>query len=174
MSESDGASEVEIPSSFEVFYREEYVSVLALVLGLSGSRWAAEDLTQEAFLRAHRDWGRVSGMESPKGWVRRVAVNLARSRVRRLRSEAAARLRLGSSSPTMGEPDDAADEFWREVRRLPDRQAQVIALRYIDDLSVSEIARVLGVADGTVKAHLHEGRSRLRRQLEAKGFAYEV
>jgi RNA polymerase sigma-70 factor, ECF subfamily len=174
MSDSDGLSEVEVPSSLEAFYREEYVSVLALVYGLSGSRSAAEDLTQEAFLRAYRDWRRVSEMESPDGWVRRVAVNLARSRVRRLRSEASARLRLNARSVSMGEPSQESDDFWREVRRLPHRQAQVLALHYIDDLSVTEIARVLGVADGTVKAHLHEGRRRLRRQLEAKGLVDEI
>ncbi|MGQ0848034.1 MAG: RNA polymerase sigma factor, partial [Actinomycetota bacterium] len=97
-----------------------------------------------------------------------------RSRVRRLRSEAATRLRLGLQSVSMGQPPEEFDEFWREVRRLPDRQAQVIALRYIDDLSVTEIAHVLGVAEGTVKAQLHEGRNRLWRQYEAKGVVYEV
>lgn len=174
MASSDELSDVEIPTSFEVFYREEYGSVLALVYGLSGSRWVAEDIAQEAFLRVHRDWRRVAEMESPDGWVRRIAVNLVRSRVRRLRSEAAARLRLGGESVSMSQPAIEFDEFWREVRKLPDRQARVIALRYIDDLSVSEIAQVLGVAEGTVKAQLHEGRLRLRRQLEAKGVAYEV
>ena len=174
MASSDELSEVEVPSSFEVFYREEYRSVLALVYGLSGNRWVAEDLAQEAFLRVHRDWGRVAEMESPTGWVRRVAVNLVRSRGRRLRSEAAARLRLRSQSISMGQPAGEFDEFWREVRRLPDRQAHVIALRYMDDLSVTEIARVLGMAEGTVKAHLHEGRNRLRQQYEAKGVVYEA
>jgi RNA polymerase sigma-70 factor (ECF subfamily) len=174
MASSDELSEVEIPSSFEVFYREEYRSVLAIIYGLSGNRWVAEDLAQEAFLRVHRDWGRVAGMESPTGWVRRVAVNLVKSRGRRLRSEAAARLRLGPQSVSMGQPAEEFDEFWREVRRLPNRQAHVIALRYIDDLSVTEIARVLGVAEGTVKAQLHEGRNRLRRQYEAKGVLYEA
>jgi len=171
MANSDEPSVVEIPSQFETFYREEYGSVLALVYGLSGSRWVAEDLTQEAFLRVHRDWERVAGMESPGGWVRRVAVNLARSRVRSLRSEAAAHLRLGGISASMGQPAGEFDEFWKEVRRLPARQAGVIALRYIDDLSVSEIAGILGVAEGTVKAQLHQGRARLRRQFEAKGMA---
>jgi RNA polymerase sigma-70 factor, ECF subfamily len=61
-----------------------------------------------------------------------------------------------------------------EVRRLPNRQAHVIALRYIDDLSVAEIAQVLGVVVGTVKAQLHQGRNRLLRQLEAKGVVHEV
>lgn len=172
MDRPDEPFKVEVPDSFEVFYRREYRSVLALVYGLTGSRWVAEDIAQEAFLRVHRDWERVTAMDSPGGWVRRVAVNLARSRVRRLRSEASARLRLGGMRVSMGQPAAEFDDFWREVRKLPDRQAQVIALRYIDDLSVAQIAQVLGVADGTVKAHLHQGRNRLRRQFEAKGMIH--
>jgi len=172
MARADELSDIQIPSSFEAFYQEEYRPVVGLLYGLSGSRWVAEDLAQEVFLRVHRDWQRVSRMESPSGWVRRVAVNLARSRFRRLRSEAAALLRLGSATPSMGQPPEEYDDFWREVRRLPNRQAQVLALHYIDDLSIAEIARVLGVADGTVKAQLHEGRNRLRRQFEAKGVGH--
>jgi RNA polymerase sigma-70 factor (ECF subfamily) len=114
-------------------------------------------------------------MNSPGGWVRRVALNLARSRWRRLQTESAARLKISSSDHAPGpEPDAAVEGFWREVRRLPSRQAQAVALHYVEDLSVSEIAVVLGVAEGTVKALLHQGRQRLRRQLVAKGLADEV
>lgn len=173
MAESHGLPEVQVPGSFELFYRRDYAAVVALVYGLTGSRWVAEDLAQEAFLRAHRDWHSVSKMESPGGWVRRVAVNLTRSLWRRLQVEAMARLKTREQDQQ--DPFDAeADEFWREVRRLPARQAQAIALHYVEDLSVSEIADVLGVAEGTVKALLHQGRSRLRRQLEAKGLIDEV
>jgi RNA polymerase sigma-70 factor, ECF subfamily len=160
---------VQVPSAFETLYREEYRRVVALVYGLSGSTAVAEDLAQEAFLRAHADWSNVAHLTSPSAWVRRVAVNLAMSRFRRLRSETAALLRLvptPSSVETTGADHEA---FWREVRKLPRRQAQAIALRYIDELSVTEIAGVLDVATGTVKALLHQGRSRLGRQLSAKG-----
>ncbi len=170
MADSDGLSEVRVPGSFELFYRQEYASVVALAYGLSGSLWVAEDLAQEAFLRAHRDWDRVGEMDSQGAWVRRVALNLARSRLRRLRSETMARLRLGSSTVAAESPDGPEVEaFWAEVRRLPTRQAQAVALRYIDDLSSGEIAQVLEIAEGTVKALLHQGRERLRRQLTAKG-----
>jgi RNA polymerase sigma-70 factor, ECF subfamily len=176
MAESDGLSEVRIPGSFELFYQQEYASVVALSYGLTGSRWVAEDLAQEAFLRAHREWSRVREMDSPGGWVRRVALNLARSRLRRLRAETLAKFRIGSSLATSNPVSDSeSDVFWEEVRRLPTRQAQAIALRYVEDLSVTEIANVLGVSEGAVKAHLHQGRERLRRQLSAKGLIdYEV
>lgn len=176
MAESDGLSEVRIPGSFELLYQRDYSSVVGLVYGMTGSRWVAEDLAQEAFLRAHRDWVRVGGMDSPGGWVRRVALNLARSRWRRLRSEAKARLQAPSPLQESSNPlmDLELEEFWVEVRRLPSRQAQAVALHYVDDLSVAEISDVLAVAEGTVKALLHQGRERLRRQLRVKGLIDEV
>lgn len=175
MAESDAVSEVQVPGSFEQLYQRDYSAVVGLVYGLTGSRWVAEDLAQEAFLRAHRHWPRVGNMASPGGWVRRVALNLARSRWRRLRSETMARLRIASDEEASMQPRDVeAEEFWAEVRRLPTRQAQAITLRYVEDRSVAEIAGVLGVADGTVKALLHQGRERLSRQLMAKGMIDEI
>jgi RNA polymerase sigma-70 factor, ECF subfamily len=166
----DGLDDIHVPGAFDRFYRAEYRRVVAVIYGLTGSRWVAEDLAQDAFLRVHRDWARVEGMESPSGWVRRIAINLARSRFRRLGAEAAALLRLGPpDGVTMSPLPSEFDDFWREVRRLPDRQTQVLVLRYIDDLAVDQIAGVLGIAEGTVRALLHQGRERLKRQLEAKG-----
>jgi RNA polymerase sigma factor (sigma-70 family) len=170
MAETEGLPEVQVPGSFELLYQRDYAAVVGLVYGLTGSRWVAEDLAQEAFLRAHRDWSHIEGMASPGGWVRRVALNLARSRWRRLRLETMARLRPDpetQGSHIVSDPESEA--FWEEVRRLPPRQAQALALRYVEDLPLIEIAEVLGVAEGTVKALLHQGRERLGRQLIAKG-----
>lgn len=175
MAESDGFPEVRIPGAFELLYQRDYAAVVGLVYGLTGSRWVAEDLAQEAFLRAHRDWANVGDMKSPGGWVRRVALNLARSRWRRLRSETMARIRAAGPAETSNPaPDSESEAFWREVRSLPTRQAQAVALYYVEDLSVVEVAEVLGVADGTVKALLHQGRERLRRQLIARGLVDEI
>lgn len=175
MAESDGLSEVRVPGSFELLYQRDYAAVVGLVYGMTGSRWVAEDVAQEAFLRAHRDWARVGNMASPGGWVRRVAFNLARSRWRRLRSETIAKLRVVPPAEVSNPPvDSEVEEFWREVSRLPSRQAQAVALHYVEELSVAEIADVLGVAEGTVKALLHQGRERLRRQLRAKGLIDET
>jgi DNA-directed RNA polymerase specialized sigma24 family protein len=118
--------EVQIPGRFEAFYREEYPAVVALVYGLTGTAWSAEDLAQEAFLRAHNDWTRVGGMEAPSAWVKRVALNLAVSRFRKLRSEAAATLRLTSDVTSVQPPTAESQAFWQEVRRLPRRQSQVL------------------------------------------------
>ncbi|MCP3974244.1 MAG: sigma-70 family RNA polymerase sigma factor [bacterium] len=144
--------------------------MVALSYLLSGRSSVAEDLAQEAFLRAHRDWDRVGRMAASGAWVRRVAVNLTMSRFRRLRSEAAARLRLTTVPGVLDSPGAEYDAFWAEVRALPPRQAQAVALRYVEDMSVAEIAETLEIATGIVKALLHQGRERLQRQLRAKGW----
>lgn len=162
--------DVQLSGPFDALYRQEYPGVVGVVYVLTGSAWVAEDLAQEAFLRALRDWETVSTMGAPDAWVRRVALNLAMSRFRRLRVEAAARLKL-LPVPEPFEPRGAETEaFWAEVRRLPTRQAQAVALRYVEDLPVERIAEVLDVATGTVKALLHQGRERLARQLAVKGW----
>jgi RNA polymerase sigma factor (sigma-70 family) len=148
---------------FTEFYTVNYRDVVGLVYTLTGSWGTAEDLAQEAFLRAYRDWRRVGDFQRPDSWVRTVAVNLAMSRGRRLAAEARAMLRLRSREPsavTEELPDDA-EEFWRAVRTLPPRQAEATALRYHADLSVNEIAQVMGCAVGTAKAHLHHARRSL-------------
>lgn len=160
----------QVIGQFEAFYRSRYRPLVGVVYALTGSRWVAEDLAQEAFLRAHRDWDRVRNADAPEAWVRRVAINLAMSRFRKLRSETAARLRLTPTAPTFQAPAAEHDAFWSEVRRLPQRQAQALALYYVEDLSTGEIADTLEVAEGTVRALLAQGRDRLARQLEAKGW----
>lgn len=151
-------------TSFESFYAVEYRHVVRIVYALCGSWAVAEEVTQEAFLKALRGWSSVQEMDRPDAWVRRVACNLATSRFRRAAIEARVLLRLGSpAAGPQSEPLPAdLERFWRLVRQLPDRQAQAVALFYADDLPVVEVARVMGCAEGTVKAHLHAARQRLR------------
>ena len=153
--------------TFEEFYEREFRAVVGLAYALSGSRSGAEDLAQEAFLLAHRDWDRVGTYARPDVWVRRVVANLSVSVFRRrvVEAKTLARIALGYT-PALPElsADDA--EFWRTVRSLPRRQAQVITLHYLEDRPVAEIAEILGTAEGTVKKHLYDGRQALARRLE--------
>ncbi len=157
------------PETFEEFYVREYLPVVGLAYALSGSRWGAEDLAQEAFLAAHRDWDRIRSYDRPGAWVRRVVANLSVSTFRRRVAEAKAlaRLPFGQAAAL---PDLAArdPDFWAAIRALPRRQAQVVALHYLEDRSVSEVARILDVTLGTVKRHLHDGRQALARRLDLK------
>jgi RNA polymerase sigma-70 factor (ECF subfamily) len=155
------------PLSFEGFYELHYRPVLGLAVVLSGNRQVAEEVTQEAFLAAYRDWGRVGKLEHAPAWVRRVVANKAASRFRRLAAESRALVRLGGDEQTEGDPLDAviSDQVWEAVRRLPRRQARVVALTYLDGLSRREVAEVLDCSDETVKTHLERGRARLARVL---------
>ena len=161
-----GSRAVRLPGRFEHFYLEEYPRVVDLAYALSGSRVAAEDIAQEAFLRAYRDWDRVGSYEHQAAWVRRVAVNLASSGLHRRLVEARALARLAARREPALDPLPADNaEFWRAVRALPHRQAQAVALYYLEDLSIQQTAQVLGCAEGTVKAHLAKARRTLARRL---------
>lgn len=159
--------------AFDAFYRDEYEVTLAVVLALRGLGADAEDVVQEAFVRVHRSWDEVVAMENPAYWVRRVAVNLATSRWRRLGAEARALAR--TVRPRSFDDDrgiaevDAADRFWRMVRRLSPQQQRMVALRYAADLSNEEVAATLGTALGTVKVTLHRARKRLQELLDLDG-----
>jgi RNA polymerase sigma-70 factor (sigma-E family) len=164
----DGRQEgVRLPGRFEYFYQQEFPRVVALAHVLSGSRMGAEDIAQEAFLRAYRDWDRVGSYEHQAAWVRRVAANLATSGLRRRLVEARALTRLaGRREPTVDSLPAENAEFWAAVRALPRRQAQAVALYYFQDLSVRQTATALGCTEGTVKAHLAKARRTLARHLQ--------
>lgn len=156
-------------ATFDALFRADHRAVVAIVAALCGSRSVAEEVAQEAFLRAHQDWARIERYERPGAWVRRVAINLALSHQRRQGSErrAISRLRLlrgdGRDEPT---EVVAADAFWAAVRTLPPQQRSVVVLRYVEDRPVAAIAEVLDIAEGTVKAHLHKARAALARRLD--------
>jgi RNA polymerase sigma-70 factor (sigma-E family) len=165
--QNGGAEAVQLPGRFEYFYLQEYPRVVALAYALSGSRAGAEDIAQEAFLRAYRDWDRVGSYEHRVAWVRRVAANLATSGLRRRVVEARALIRLAGRREPPVDPLPAENaEFWAAVRALPSRQAQAVALYYLEDLSIQQIAAVLGCTEGTVKAHLAKARRTLARRLD--------
>jgi RNA polymerase sigma-70 factor (ECF subfamily) len=153
---------------FERFYEREFRSVVGLAYALSGSRAASEDLAQEAFIAAHRNWDKIGTYEKPEAWVRRVVSNLSVSRFRRRTTEMKALTRLaGFRNETTVLPvlPSEAEDFWSHVRKLPRRQAQVIALHYLEDLPVLEIAEILECSPNTVKVHLHKGRQKLADRL---------
>jgi RNA polymerase sigma factor (sigma-70 family) len=155
---------VTVPETFEGFYRRELPRLVTLAAALAGPT-SADDIAQEAMLAAYRRWETVSQLELPVAWVRRVCANRAMSLLRRRGAEARAMLRLGSrrEEPFVLAPEPAT--FWSEVRRLPRRQAQTVALAYVYGMGVAEIAATLGVTDGTVKTHLFRGRAAMARRL---------
>ena len=155
--------------TFEDFYSKEYDAVLAFAYALSGSRTGAEDLVHDAFFAAYRNWDRIGRYDLPGAWVRRVVINLSVSAFRRRVAEAKALARAAFGERTALPDIEIGDpEFWGAVRALPRRQAQVVALFYLEDRSIAEISEILGVKPGTVKSNLHDGRVSLARRLRVE------
>lgn len=150
--------------TFDGFYRRELPGLVALAVALAGPA-SADDIAQEAMLTAYRRWEAVSRLDLPVAWVRRVCANLAVSTLRRRGAGARALLRLGARPQRTVELAPEPDAFWAEVRGLPRRQAQAVALAYVYEMGVADIAATLGVAEGTVKTHLFRGRAALAVRL---------
>jgi RNA polymerase sigma-70 factor (ECF subfamily) len=145
---------------FDAFYLAELPRLVALARGLCGAA-IAEDVAQEAMLAAYRRWSHVAALERPDLWVRRTCANLAVSQFRRRVVELRALTRFGNRPEGLAELQPANEEVWSAVRRLPARQAQVAALRFVYDMPIADIAAALDCTQGTVKQHLSRARHHL-------------
>jgi RNA polymerase sigma factor (sigma-70 family) len=155
-------------SDFAEFYRETKDECLFAVLVSVGDRDIAEDLLAEAFARACASWQKVSRHPAPAAWVVRTALNAGVSRWRRRRREVPVPdLALVADEPAAGEATGGCvdPEIMAALMRLPGRQRQVVALRVFLDLDTECSAQVLGVAPGTVRAHLSRAIAALRDDL---------
>jgi RNA polymerase sigma-70 factor (ECF subfamily) len=170
MTQSVEGSRIVETETFEAFFRREYRPVLGLAIALNRDRWTAEDVTQEAFAAAQQRWSRVGALERPGAWVRRVVANRSVSRWRRMETEARALRRMPRLENPAPHPELVAEtvEVWEAVRSLPKRQAQVLALTYVEGLTTTEVGNVLGCAVATVKTHLQRGRASVARRLGVK------
>ena len=139
-----------------------------LVRGLTfyvGSQPLAEELAQEALLRACDRWEHVRDLDAPGAWCRRVAMNLATSQLRRRQLERRTRRRLATADH-YDDPDTAAALVVREaVADLPVRQRTAVVLRFVHDLSVRDTADEMGLSDNAVKSLTKRATATLREQL---------
>ena len=140
----------------------------------------AETLTQECFLKAHRNWSRFRGDSSPMTWLMRIAINLQKDHWRNRR------LQFWRHTQTNSVDLDEAGEWlpsgernveqqllaqeqvahvWKIVGNLSERQRTVFLLRYVEERELSEIAQATGLSEGTVKAHLSRALSKVRAEL---------
>jgi RNA polymerase sigma-70 factor (ECF subfamily) len=147
---------------FESFYAEHRDDVVRAVFAVTGERDLTDEAVSEAFTRACARWSRVRAHPNPVAWVAKTAINEVRSAWRR-RSRAA-RLTVGPE-PIAREAELTDSSVVASVLSLPLRQRQVVALRILLDLSTEQTARALGIAPGTVTAHLHRALSALETRL---------
>jgi RNA polymerase sigma-70 factor, ECF subfamily len=147
---------------FTTLYETERDGMARSLLVIGGDAEAARDAVAEAFSRAYERWPRVAAMDSPGGWVYRVALNDLRRRMRRRALES--RL-LGRERPRPIPPPDIDPELWDAVGALPGRQREAIVLRYVGDLTERDVAGVLGISEGAASAALVAARRRLAEQV---------
>lgn len=154
--------------SFTWFFTSEYPQVVRLLTVVVHDSAAAEDVAQEAFVRLHRHWEKVSRYESPEAWVRRVALNRAFSHLRRDRARRQLE-RVATDgdvvSPDLTRTVASHADVVRAVRSLPRRDAALVALYHLEDRPLSEVAEVLGMSVGSAKVALHRARRRLAELL---------
>jgi RNA polymerase sigma-70 factor (ECF subfamily) len=140
----------------------------------------AETLTQECFLKAHRNWASFRGDSSAMTWLMRIAINLQKDHWRNRRmqfwkqtrtnsvdlDEARDWLPSGESSPEQRVlAKERVGQVWKSVEGLSERQRTVFLLRHVEEMELSEIARSTGLSEGTVKAHLSRAVARVRAEL---------
>jgi RNA polymerase sigma-70 factor, ECF subfamily len=150
-------------AAIRAFLAGDHARIVRAVTLVAGSRAAAEDAVAEALARAWERSDHGERIESLPAWVTRVALNLATSRLRRLRVEA--RHRSVASDEVVAAPVGDRVDVERALATLPRREREVTVLRYHLQLDVAEIATTLGVTDGTVKTLLHRARRHLATAL---------
>jgi RNA polymerase sigma-70 factor (ECF subfamily) len=143
----------------------------------------AETLTQECFLKAHRNWSRFRGDSSAMTWLMRIAINLQKDHWRNRRmqfwrrtqtnsvdlDEASEWLPSGeSSAETQLLAREQVKRVWESVKGLSERQRTVFLLLFVEERELSEIAQATGLSEGTVKAHLSRALGRVRAELGGK------
>jgi len=140
----------------------------------------AETLTQECFLKAHRNWSSFRGDSSAMTWLMRIAINLQKDHWRNRRMQfwrltQTNSVELDEASDWLPSGERSAEQkllaqeqvahVWQAVRGLSERQRTVFLLRYVEEQELSEIARATGLSEGTVKAHLSRALAKVRTEL---------
>jgi RNA polymerase sigma-70 factor (sigma-E family) len=165
MTRDDGA----IDERFAVYVRARGHHHLRVAILLTGDWHAAEDLVQASLAKLYRAWPRLDTATDPDAYLRRIMVNTHRSwwRTRWRRETPAADLpdRTGASGVDLADQHAAGDQVRRALATLPRQQRAVLVLRYFEDQSEAEVARLLGCSPGTVKTHAHRGLRALRAVL---------
>ena len=158
---------------FEALYDRYHAYVFRTAYALTGDRGLAEEILQDTFVRAYRHRANLWVDRSPLPWLNRVAINLCYTRLgrRRLPTRVMDDVVTDTLRDQARGPDEWAEhqELCQTVRSgiaaLPPKHRSVVALYYLDGLSLQETAEALGIRLGTVKSRLHYALDTLRREL---------
>jgi len=148
---------------FAAFVAARYRALVRTGLLLTGDTGHAEDLTQSALIRTYLAWGRLREPANAEAYARRTLVRLAlRARQRRWTAEVATAQLPENGTGSLADADDLVLDVRRALAALPAAQRAVLVLRYLDDQSEAETARLLGISPGTVKSRAARGLASLR------------
>lgn len=155
------ASEAGLTSTFEDFFIAEHERLFKALYMLTGNRDEADDLAQEALLRAYERWDRVGAMDSPAGYVYRTALNLHRNRLRGLLVRAR-RVFAAVPAEDLSGPLSASQDLRNALARLPRGQREALVLVDWLGLGSEEAGQVLGIDASSVRGRLHRAHATLR------------
>ena len=167
----DVATEPARAELFDVLFRRHYAALLRLGVVMLGNREAAEDAVQDAFVALHRHWRSLRDPEAAEAYLRSAVLNGCRSWVRRQATQRAPRPLMlvrehqeSAEDTTVGR--DEVESLVAVMRTLARRQREVLACRYVLELSVAETAQLLQISEGSVKTHTHRGLKALQQRIE--------
>jgi len=153
--------------ALEQLYAAHWRQLVRLSVLLVRDVGTAEEVVQDAFVAVHARWSRLREPDKALAYLRQAVVNGSRSTLR----HRAVVARHAAATTLADAPDPTPDADRREavldaMRALPDRQREVLALRYYLDLSEADIAATLGISRGAVKSHASRGAAALRHLLQ--------
>lgn len=157
-------NDIRMVDDLESLFRAHHGRLVRALTVACGNEQIAADAVQVAFVKAHLKWRSIMSYDDPVGWIRRVAINNMRDEHRRESRKQRVVDRLGAE-PEVQVQAPQLDDVAAMLAGLPRQQRLSLALFYVDGLSVAETAATLGISEGAVKFHLHQGRSTLRGQL---------
>jgi RNA polymerase sigma-70 factor, ECF subfamily len=159
-----GVSQLDVAhEDFGEFFRREYGRLARACLLLTGNPAEAEDLAQDALVRAYARWEDIRSMNSPEGYLYRTALNLNRKRLRRLAVRARHLVNAGAR-PSDAEAVESRLDVLRAVAALPRGQREALVLVEWLDLDIEEVAGLIGIAAASVRGRLHRARRTLRER----------
>jgi RNA polymerase sigma factor (sigma-70 family) len=168
MGSSEALEGVTTPAAllrFEEFFEAEHGRLARALYLLTGSATEADELAQEAMVRVYERWGQVHQMASPQGYLFRTALNLHRSRLRWLASQARHVFQV-TASPDPAEAVQSRDSIARAMASLPTGQRGAVVLVEWLGMNPQEASTALGIKPGSVRASLSRAKAALRKLME--------
>ena len=158
----------DLADDFRALFVETYARVVRTVWFVVHDRQVAEEIAQDAFTELYRCWRRVHDYDQPALWVRRVALRKAQREAVRSARRAVLERQASVLRPVAEPTAPLHDELMDVLRTLPPRQRAVVALYYLEDRPMDEVADLVGCSTATGYVHLHQARARLAAALGAR------